>query len=69
MYLRGIFTILSGEVDILKKGQYREDIKINTLSSRRNVRRNLDFQERTEYGNRSLEFPFAHHGAFPREIF
>jgi CRP-like cAMP-binding protein len=28
-----IFTILSGEVDILKKGQYKEDIKINTLSS------------------------------------
>jgi len=26
-----IFTLLSGEVDILKKGQHKEDIKINTL--------------------------------------
>lgn len=28
-----IFTLLSGEVDILKKGQQKEDIHINTLST------------------------------------
>lgn len=28
-----IFTLLSGEVEILKKGQYKEDIKITTLTT------------------------------------
>lgn len=28
-----LFILLSGEVDILKKGQHKENIKINTLSS------------------------------------
>lgn len=28
-----IFTLLSGEVEILKKGQYKEEIKINTLTT------------------------------------
>jgi CRP/FNR family transcriptional regulator, cyclic AMP receptor protein len=28
-----VFTLLSGEVEILKKGQYKEDLRINTLST------------------------------------